>query len=245
VSDAAPEVAPSQPRAPRVRKSLVWKILVLAAAATVSFFAVSELSEEDGFEEQLQAESEGDLARILSSLSSESSALQDELAALKVQLATLQSSSAEQGTVSAEVQAQLNSLQVLAGTVPVTGPGIELVITDPGTEVTYDVLVDAVQELRDAGAESIAVNGSRVGVSSAFTAGEGRILLDNVPLPVPYDIDAIGPAETMEGGLNIPGGAIDSLQALNQVTVDTNRASTLTLPALSQPPSFSSARPVG
>jgi uncharacterized protein YlxW (UPF0749 family) len=228
-----------------VPRNLAWKTLVLIAAAVVSFFAVSQLSEKDNFEQQLQAESEGDLARILSSLSNESNALQDELATLKVQLATLQSSSAEQGGVSAQVQAQLHSLEVLAGTVPVTGPGIDIAITDKNAQVTFEVLIDAVQELRDAGAEAIAINGRRVGVTSAFTQRDGRILLDDVPLPVPYDVTAIGPASTMEGGLNIPGGAVDTLQARNGVTVDVRRQNTLTMPALTQPPSFSSARPVG
>jgi uncharacterized protein YlxW (UPF0749 family) len=232
-------------RRPRLGKNAVWQALMLIAAAIISFLAVGQLSEKDNFEEQLQTESEGDLARILSSLSSESTALQEELAALKVQLATLQNSSSEQGGVSAQVQAQLNSLEVLAGTVPVTGPGIEISIDDASRQVTFEVLVDVVQELRDAGAEAIAINGRRVGVASAFTARDGQLLLDDVPLPTPYDIDAIGPAATMEGGLNIPGGAIDTLQALNGVTVDVRRQNVLDLPALGEPPSFSSARPVG
>lgn len=243
MSDPQPETAVPT-RALGVRKLTPWKIMVVVAAALVSFFAVSQLREEDNFQDQLQAESEGDLARILSSLSSESTALQDELASLKVQLATLQSSSTQQGGASAQVQAQLNSLQVLAGTVPVVGPGIELAVNDPNGQVTYEVLVDAVQELRDAGAEAIAINGRRVGVASAFAKRDGRVVLDDVPLPTPYSIQAIGPAATMEGGLNIPGGANDSLQALNGVTVDLRRVNTLNMPALTQPPSFSSARPV-
>jgi uncharacterized protein YlxW (UPF0749 family) len=246
VSDAqSPPAAPVVKSRPKFGRTNIWKILVLLAAATMSFLAVGQLSEEDNFEEQLQTESEGDLARILSSLSSESTALQEELATLKVQLATLQNNSNAQGTVSAQVQAQLNSLEVLAGTVPVAGPGLEIGITDSASQVTYEVLVDAVQELRDAGAEAIAINGRRVGVASAFTTRDGRILLDDIPLPTPYDIDAIGPAATMEGGLNIPGGAIDTLQALNGVRVDVRRQNSLALPALAEPPSFSSARPVG
>jgi uncharacterized protein YlxW (UPF0749 family) len=106
-------------------------------------------------------------------------------------------------------------------------------------------LVDTVQELRDAGAEAIAINGRRVGVASAFTKKDNRIGLDGVPLPTPYVIDAIGPAATMEGGLKIPGGALDTMQALRGVSVDVRRANTLNLPALTQAPQFSSARPVG
>lgn len=233
-------------RSPRVRtrNPIFWRALVVIAAASVSFLAVSQLSGPDRFRTQLATESEGDLARILASLSSESNALRDELATQKVQLAAIKNSSTEQGSASAQVQAQLNSLEVLAGTVAVTGPGIEMVVNDPKSQVTYDVLVDAVQELRDAGAEAIAINGRRVGVSSAFTSKDARILLDGIALPLPYNIDAIGPAATMEGGLKIPGGATDTLQALNDVRIELHRANALNLPALTQAPSFSSARPV-
>lgn len=230
---------------PRIRKNTFWKLLVVIAAALVSFFAVNQLRGPDHFRTQLASENEGDLARILASLSTESSALQDELASLKVQLATLQSNSAEQGSVSAQTQAQLNSLEVLAGTVPVTGPGNSITVNDPNNQVTYEVLVDTVQELRDAGAEAIAINGRRVGVASAFTKKDNRIGLDGVTLPTPYVIEAIGPAATMEGGLKIPGGALDTMQALRGVTVDVRRDNTLDLPALTQAPQFSSARPVG
>lgn len=220
-------------------------MLIVVTAGVVAFLAVSQLRGPDQFRTQLANETEGDLARILASLSSESTALQEELASLKVQLATIQSSANQQGAESAEVKRQLDSLRVLAGTVPVSGPGIGLEINDPSSEVTYDVLVSAVQELRDAGAEAIAVNGRRVGATSSFTQRDNRIELDGVALPRPFSIQAIGPAATLEGGLKIPGGTLDTLQALPGVTSNVRREENLKLPALANPPSFSASRPVG
>ena len=57
---------------------------------------------------------------------------------------------------------------MLAGTVPVTGPGLVVTVEDPNGSVTYDTLIDIVQELRDAGAEAVAVNDIRIGVATAF-----------------------------------------------------------------------------
>jgi len=222
-----------------------WSLLLVVVAGTVSFVAVSQLSGPDRFRQQLGSESEGDLARILASLSSESTALQEELGSLKVELANLQSSSQAAGAANAADAAQLNALQVLAGTVPVTGPGLELVVDDPNGQVGFDALVDAVQELRDAGAEALACNGRRIGTSSSFSQRDGKILLDGVPLPTPYTMDAIGPAATMEGGLKIPGGTLDNLRSINGVRVDVHRSNALTMPALEHPPTFDAARPVG
>lgn len=222
----------------------VWSILLVIVATLVSFVVVGQLRGGDDFEQRLGTETEGDLARILASLSSESTSLQQELASLKVELADVANSSAAQGNEAEEASAQLNALRVLAGTVPVVGPGIELNVEDPNSQVTYDVLVDAVQELRDAGAEALAVNGRRVGGASAFGQRDDRVTLDGVVLPVPYEIDAIGPAATMEGGIQIPGGTLDSLEALGGVQVDVIRTSELRLPALERPLVFDAARPV-
>jgi uncharacterized protein YlxW (UPF0749 family) len=127
----------------------------------------------------------------------------------------------------------------------VTGPGLEVIIEDPNGQVTFDILVDSVQELRDAGAEALTVGGRRVGASSAFGQSRGRVTLDGTVLAVPYSIAAIGPAETMEGGLQIPGGALDSLRALNGVSASVRRSGSLSMPALEAAPVFRAARPIG
>lgn len=229
----------------RGRRFTATSLALVIIAAAVSFMAVSQLRGPDRFRQQLEAESEGDLARILASLSSQSNALQQELASLKVELAKVQSSSAAQGAAAEQADSQLRALQVLSGTTPVQGPGLQLVIDDPRQVVTFDALVDAVQELRDAGAEALAINGRRIGTTSSFGQAGGRVTLDGVALPIPYNLDAIGPAETMEGGLQIPGGALDTLHALEGVHVDVHRSSNLQLPALQEPPTFDVAHPIG
>ena len=226
-----------------------WGVALLVVAALVSFFAVSQLRSNDDFQAQLNTESEGDLTRILARLSSESTAQQEELAQLRVELANAQNSSAAGGERAGEISDQLNALKVLSATVPVTGPGLELTINDPSKSVTYDALVDAVQELRDAGAEALSINGRRIGVASSFSqtgsnASDRRISLDGVALPTPYTLSAIGSSATMEGGLQIPGGTLDTLRSIPSVNVEVHRNNVLNLPGLENPPTFRSATPV-
>jgi uncharacterized protein YlxW (UPF0749 family) len=101
-----------------------------------------------------------------------------------------------------------------------------------------------VQELRDAGAEAVAVNDHRVGATSAFGERDGRLVLDGVTLSAPYTVAAIGPAATLEGGLQIPGGALDTLSSLRGVEVRLQRAARIVVPALARPPTFRVGRPV-
>src|SRR3712207_9376887 len=65
---------------------------------------------------------------------------------------------------------------------------------------------DTVQELRDAGAEAIAVDGIRLVASSAFATRNGKLVLDEQPIEQPFEILSIGPSQTIAEALAIPGG---------------------------------------
>lgn len=242
----SPEAAPDLSLTPgRGRRVPGGAVLVVLATAVVGFLLVSQLRTTQRFSQRLEAESEEDLARILASLTGEADALRDEISNLKLQLVDLKASSRQDASSSRAAREQLQALSVLAGTVPVTGPGLVLVIADEGRSVRFDTLIDAVQELRDAGAEAVAINDRRVGVSSSLAEDEGRIKLDGEPLAPPYRVTAIGQASTLEGGLKIPGGVLDTLGALRQVRAEVKRSAKLDVPALDRAPAFRVARPVG
>lgn len=236
---------PARPARLRGRAFGSGPVLVVTATAVVGFLLVSQLGTSQRFSQRLQAESEQDLARILASLTDEADSLRDEISDLKVQLVNLRNSSRQDGTAERAAREQLKALSVLAGTVPVTGPGLTLVVDDPEGVVIYDALIDALQELRDAGAEALAINDQRVGGASSLAQREGRILLDANPLSAPYRITAIGQATTLEGGLKIPGGVLDTLDALDGVRAEVRRSAKLDVPALARAPAFRVARPVG
>lgn len=233
------------PAAGRWRSVVAGPALVVAATAVVGFLLVSQLGTSQRFSQRLEAESEDDLARILASLTDEADALRDEISDLKLSLVNLRNSSRQDGSAERAAREQVKALSVLAGTVPVTGPGLTLVVDDTDGSVGYDNLIDAVQELRDAGAEAVAINDVRVGVASSLAEREGRVLLDGNPLSPPYSITAIGHATTLEGGLKIPGGVLDTLDALRGVRAEVQRSARLDVPALARAPVFRVARPVG
>lgn len=224
---------------------LLRPVAVMLAASAVGFVLVSRFGGGEDLETRLRTASEADLARILSGLTAEADLLRDEISTLRLQLRDLETSTERGAAAEQAAGSRLAALSVLAGTVPVEGPGIVLTVTDESDRLAYDRFVDIVQELRDAGAEAVAVNGLRVGAASSFAGQEGRLLLDGRPLKGPYRVEAIGSPETLEGGLEIPGGVMDTLSSIPEVTASLGRRSNLQLPALLRHPTFEVAEPVG
>lgn len=155
-----------------------------------------------------------DLVQILASLESENDRLAAEQRALQAELdALLAGTSAEALARSRE---RLESLEVVAGTTPVRGPGIRMVIRDPGGVIRAPDILNAVQELRDAGAESIEVAQRRIVVNTWFADpedGQGPgVLISGELRGSPYTILAIGDPQTLGTAMQIPGGLADSVR---------------------------------
>jgi uncharacterized protein YlxW (UPF0749 family) len=255
----AAEPAPARRRRPRRRPSdqtsdggsgavsrgpVAARALVALSVGVVGFLVAAQLGTTHRNTENLAAESESDLTRIFSSLNEESAALRDEISQLRLELAALQSSAERDQLAHDASQRQLSDLQILAGVVPARGPGVAVRIADPNGVFEFELLLDLVQELRDAGAEAIAVNGRRVGGTTAFSSHGAAVTLDGQEVAQPYEVLAIGDPATLEVGLKIPGGAIDTLDALDGTKVGVERRSDVRVPALEHPPSFKSARPL-
>jgi uncharacterized protein YlxW (UPF0749 family) len=153
------------------------------------------------------------LAEQVGALGAEDRRLVAEAAALTATRAALASAAPDPALVAAAT-ARAAALAVLSGAVPVAGPGIVLTIDDPEVTVTADVLVDALQELRDAGAEAIALSGVRlVAQSYVLDRAGGGLLVDGRPVTAPYRLDVIGDAHALAEAMRFPGGVLDTVAA--------------------------------
>ncbi|HEX9989263.1 MAG TPA: DUF881 domain-containing protein [Chloroflexia bacterium] len=107
----------------------------------------------------------------------------------------------------------LQNLRVANGEVEVAGPGVTVLVEG---SLTVFELQDLVNELRNASAEAVAVNGVRIVARSAIVADEeGRITVDRQPLARPYRLEAIGNPDTLLPALERKGGLIALLEASN------------------------------
>lgn len=154
-----------------------------------------------------------DLLTILADLQSRADRLRGQLGDLQVTEAKLTSGSASTAEAVAEARRRAQTLGILTGTVAADGPGVVVTIDDPRQSVRADVLVDAIEELRDAGAEALQLGSVRVVASTAIVDGpDGGILVDHVLLRPPYRLVAIGESRTLSSALEIPGGVVDTVR---------------------------------
>ncbi|MER5481145.1 DUF881 domain-containing protein [Streptomyces sp. NPDC002734] len=175
-----------------------------------------------------------DLVRILDELDDRTARLEEEQKTLEDQRSELENSSDQAEEARRQTLAKERQLGVLAGTVPAEGPGIEVTVEDPRKAVGPDKLLDAVQELRAAGAEAIELNGVRVVASTYLTArpdtGAG-VSVDGKKISAPYRFKVIGKPQDLEPALNIPGGVVQTLEK-EQATVVVERRTKIVVDAL-------------
>jgi uncharacterized protein YlxW (UPF0749 family) len=111
----------------------------------------------------------------------------------------------------AALEENLLALRIANGEAAVAGPGVSVLVDGKSNLVE---LQDLVNELRNASAEAIAVNGVRVVARSAIVPAEdGRIVIDRQALSPPYTLEAIGDTDTLVGALERKGGLIALLEA--------------------------------
>ncbi|MFW5469628.1 DUF881 domain-containing protein [Knoellia sp. CPCC 206435] len=157
---------------------------------------------------------EDELIRILDTVDQDGNRLAEEIQTLRLSRDRLQSDTTSLTEAREAAQQRLDSLAILAGTAPARGPGIVLTIRDPENRVTAPLLLDTLQELRDAGAEAIEINSIRVVASTFFTDGEGSISISGTEVSAPYVVTAIGDGSTLASAMEIPGGVTNSVRSV-------------------------------
>jgi uncharacterized protein YlxW (UPF0749 family) len=153
-----------------------------------------------------------DLIAILDGLGQNTRRLESEIADLEARRNSLSSSADKAQTARQQAEQQVRVLGILAGTLPAQGPGVRITLNDPAGKMTSSNLLDAIEELRDAGAEAIQINGSvRVVASTDLIDDAPGVKVDGEKLVSPYVIEAIGESHNLAGAANFPGGLVSEV----------------------------------
>ena len=227
---------------PATGRTAVLNRTVVAVLCALLGFAVVLQVQRTAAGDNLETARPDDLVQILDGLQRREDDLNAEIAELQATLAKLQRSGASSEEALAEAQRQAEALGVLTGTARASGPGVTITIADPAGGVPPEVLLDALQELRNAGAEAFQVGSVRIGVDSAFAGSAGAINVDGVPLKEPYKITAIGDPPTLAAALAIPGGVFDNVRRSGG-TMDVTQSDKVVIEALREPRKPQFARP--
>jgi len=185
-----------------------------------------------------------DLVQILDGLQQREDDITAEISTLEETLARLKAGGASSGQALVEANRQAGQLGILAGTATAHGPGVTIRITDPARSVSPEMLLDAVQELRNAGAEAMQIGQMRIGVDSAFAGDNRQPKLDGAAISQPFVIRAIGDAPTLAAALAIPGGVVDSVKRTG-ATITVTQSKAIVIDALRPQRAPQYARPAG
>lgn len=219
--------------------------VVALAFALLGFMLAAQLRTTDDVGERFAVQREEDLAQILRELTAQADRLRDEITDLRLTLAEFERSAEREELARRSLTQRHDDLRILVGSAEAEGEGVVLLVRDPGQRVGQAALLTAIQELRDAGAEAIAVEGQRLVASSWVSARGGRLVVDGTPITPPYRLLAVGPADTIATALEIPGGAVDTFErAGDAVTARVHVRDRLRVPAVSEVEPLVFGRPV-
>jgi uncharacterized protein YlxW (UPF0749 family) len=224
----------------------VFGVLAVLLCLVLGIAIATQVRQTDSGD-SLETARPADLLVLLDSLQQREAALNSEVAELQRTLAELQASGSSDQAAIENARSRLAALSILIGTVPATGPGVTLTIADPAPGVAAETMLDVINELRAAGAEAIEIRGGqaavRVGVDTWIVGPPGALMVDSTTLSPPYSVVAIGDPPTLAAAMNIPGGAMDSIERVGG-TMTIAQSDRVDVTALRQPKPRQYAQPV-
>lgn len=214
----ADQTAPADPAKPaeqptprdRLRSALRApsrrQVVVAILLAALGFAVVTQVNAASG-EDNYEGLREQDLIDVLTGLAGARERAETEIDRLEGVASDLQDDTTKRRTALEQAEQEVDSLSILAGTVPVTGPGIRITITEEDGTVRLSSLLDTIQELRTVGAEAMQINGSvRIVAQTSFEATTGGFLVDDQLVEGDYVIDVIGDPATLAGAIDFSLG---------------------------------------
>lgn len=193
-----------------------WQVSIALVCILLGIFLVAQLRTQ-------QAKGPASLGRLdaLSELYKHSEE-QRELLELEVAKLREQLTEQEKATESA-VAEELQKLRILSGLTSLSGPGIVLTLDDSklkGNEdapadmylIHYEDLLLVVNELFAAGAEAVSINGQRIITTSEIRCAGPTILVNSTRVTPPFEILAIGDAQTLQSSLEMRGGILEPMR---------------------------------
>lgn len=185
------------------------QVSIALVALLLGLLVVAQLhSQSSG--SQLDTLSAQELTVLVANLNTRNDQLRKEIAGLDEEARALQVAKARGDTSLDQLGQDLARVRGWAGLDAVEGMGVRLTVAGqlPGQAVE-----DLVNELRNAGAEAIAIGGVRIVPGSVVAGPPGGLSVENTGLTDPFEIAAIGDPQVLTGTLTRAGGVIAQLAA--------------------------------
>ena len=147
--------------------------------------------------------------------------LQNKVNKARNSIQTREEAIAQQKSTSTKLLSELNQYRMLNGQTAVTGPGVNVTLSDAnyvpnGTDANNYIvhqqdLQEVIYELYAIGAEAIAINGQRFSSHSYIECVGPVVKVDGERHTAPFVISAIGDPTLLMSALNMNGGVVEQL----------------------------------
>lgn len=212
-----PEPATGRDRlAAALRRPSRGQAVVGVLLAVLGFAAVVQVRANDRDQNFVGAR-QSDLIALINTLALATDRAESEIVELEQTRESLQDDAESTETALTVALERLETLSILAGTVPATGPGVRVTVQSRTGTLGTDQLLNGLEELRNAGAEAIELNDTvrviaQTGLLDSPTEG---LLVDGTPIQSPYIIEAIGDPYTLATALDFDGGFIEEVESVD------------------------------
>jgi uncharacterized protein YlxW (UPF0749 family) len=169
-----------------------------------------------------------ELSTLIETLTTRNRELRTGLADIREQVRQYQVSGPQSQSALQVSREDLRRITAFGGLAAVDGQGIEM---DVNGDLDPIALNDLVNELRNAGAEAIAVDGVRITARSVAIQGPRALKIDGVDVGRRFTLRAIGSPDGLLSAMQRPGGIISQLKLFISATIEIRQVQSLVLPA--------------
>jgi uncharacterized protein YlxW (UPF0749 family) len=189
-------------------------IVVSLIGLVLGFLVVIQLRSQAAVARTLAAQDDTSVALLINDLNRANNQLIEQGTALSQQEAQLQQALTAGGADAQAIEKELTTLREVNGEIPVHGPGLQ--ITIQGSVMDFE-LQDALNSLRNAGAEAFSLNGYRIIGSTPIVSRGENLLISGHTVSTPLVLDVIGDPEQLQPAADL---SASSLQTRVQVSIE-------------------------
>ena len=182
------------------RSRLISSIFIMLMCALLGFAYMSQINNNKSTYETMD---ENELVRLLNESNTQISNLEQRKTQLTSQLNSLKSAANEQE----------QARKIAKQNEETSGKGITVTVSRGSTSrIDASIMFNLIEELRNAGAEVIAINEVRVVASTYIQDADEGLISDGTAIKPPYVVKAIGNPQELSNAVDIAGGVGAQLQ---------------------------------
>lgn len=209
----------------RSQRLIIFSLIAIG----LGFLIVVQLRSQAAVARTLAAQDDTSVALLINDLNRANNQLMQQSAVLAEQQTQLHQALTAGGADSQALSKELTTLREVNGAVAVHGPGLEIRIQGPVMDFE---LQDAFNNLRNAGAEAISLNGYRIVASTPVVSRGDILMVAGHAVGTPLDMLVIGDAEQLGPAADL---SASSLQTRVQVSIQRQNDLSITAVAASRP----------